>query len=393
MTHSQLDIPADGMRSMAARLTLAPLEEWMRLYYFNCEIDLGSSGVQDFSLAEVRRLAGISVQDLDALVLQDSESLGGAELRQVIADCWAQGDVSRAMATHGSTEATFLIMQSLLRPGDEVVVVDPCYQQLFAIAEAIGCRLHRYRLRPEEGFVPDIDALCDCIGPKTRLVVVNFPHNPTGACLTAAQQQQLLAAAEKVGAYLFWDGAFQELTYDDPPLPAPNNLYERAISSGTFSKCYGLPGLRFGWCIAPPEVLREAVRLRDYMTLHLSPLTELLARRVLENSEAFVDPRRRQARRNLDTVTEWALAQQGYLEWHPPRGGVCGFPGLPRVADEEAFCHFMGDRYKILLVPGTCFGYPGHVRLGFGGDPKKLEDGLERLQDGLRRYRPGSGTG
>src|SRR4051794_16470736 len=109
----------------------ALLEEWMRDYYFTTEMDIGSSGVQDFSLAEIRQLLGLAWEDLDRIVFHDSQTLGGSNLRQAIADRWAGGDVRRVMATHGSSEANYLLMKALLAPGDEVVVADPCYPQLF----------------------------------------------------------------------------------------------------------------------------------------------------------------------------------------------------------------------------------------------------------------------
>jgi hypothetical protein len=218
------------------RVPLALLEDWMRQYYFAVDHDLGSSGVEDYSLAELRRILGLEWEHLDTIVFHDSETLGGARLRQAIADRWAQGDIRRAMATHGSSEANFLIMNALLAPGDEVVVTDPCYPQLFLVAESLRCHFRRLPLRPEQGFRPDVERLCAMIGPATRMVVLNFPHNPTGAHVSPEEQRAIVDACAEVGAYLIWDGAFAEITYDVPPLPDPADLYERAVSMGTLSK-------------------------------------------------------------------------------------------------------------------------------------------------------------
>ncbi len=182
------------------------------------------------------------------------------------------------MVTHGSSEAMYLVIHALLRAGDEVVVLDPAYQPLQSIAASVGCRLRHWRLRFERGFAPDIEEAKRLIGPQTRMVIVNFPHNPTGATLSREELRELVAACERVGAYLFWDAAFAEVTYDAPPLPDPALSYERAISLYTLSKAFGLPGLRVGWCVAAPEVLEQCMRLRDYITLHLSPMVELIAR-------------------------------------------------------------------------------------------------------------------
>ena len=159
----------------------AHLEYWMRAYYFDTEIDLSSSGVQNFSFGELRKLFNITPDDLDRIVLHDSRTLGDPELRRAIANRWANGNAERVMATNGSSEANYLVMNSLLEPGDEVVVLDPSYQQLYSIARTIGCKLKHWRLRFENSFRPDLSEARRVIGPQTRMIVVNFPHNPTGA--------------------------------------------------------------------------------------------------------------------------------------------------------------------------------------------------------------------
>lgn len=363
------------------KLPPALLEDWMRHYYFDTDLDIGSSGVDDFSMVDLRRLLGLTEADFDRVVFHDSMSLGGDGLRRALADRWLGGDTSLAMATHGSSEANFLVDYAILRPGDEVVVLDPCYPQLFTIAAALGCTLKHWPLRPEKGFVPDVEEAKRLIGPRTRMVVVNFPHNPTGATLTPAEQDELIAACSAVGAYLLWDNAFLELTYDARPLPEPVLRYERAISTGTFSKAYGLPGLRVGWCFAAPDVLEQLVRVRDYVTLHLSPLVEMIAERAIDRADRLLAERVGLARRNRDVLAAWVAEQDGLVEWSPPMGGVTAFPRLDphAVPDVEAFCHRLAREQRVLLVPGNCFGHPQHVRLGFGRSTAALEEGLSRL--------------
>jgi capreomycidine synthase len=362
----------------------ALLEEWMRLYYFAVDADLGSSGVSDYSLAEVRALAGIGVEEMDAVVLHDSQTLGGTGVRQAVARRWTGGDAGRVMVTHGSTEAIFLVMNALLSPGDEVVVLDPVYPGLGDVVRGMGCHLRPWRLRPEDGWRPDLDALAEEVTGRTRMIVVNFPHNPTGATLTPAQQDALVEIAREAGAWLLWDGAFADLVYDAPPLPDPGPRYDRAVSLGTLSKGYGLPGLRVGWCLADPAVLDRMAKVRDYLTLHLSPLVELIAERVIDAGDRILAQKRAVARRNRATVEAWMAEQDGAITWTPPAGGVCGFPRLHAAPDVEAFCHQLAREQRVMLVPGMCFGWPGHARLGFGGQAEVLRQGLDRLAGALR---------
>ncbi|WP_394437397.1 capreomycidine synthase [Streptomyces sp. SGAir0957] len=365
-------------------LPRAALEDWMRDFYFDTSLDLGSSGVRCYSLAELRALLGITVEELDAIALDDSPSYGGALLRRAVADRFTGGDTDRVMATHGSTEAIFVVMNALLSAGDEVVVVDPAYHSLTSVAEAIGCRLVRWRLRPETGFTPDMAELRALVTPRTRMIVVNFPHNPTGAHLTRAQFDDLLDLVDgHPELRLVWDAAFAELVWDGEPLPDPSVLHDRCVSLGTMSKAYGLPGTRVGWCLAAPDVLERLVALRDALTICLSPLTEHLAARALAGADRILADRRTRAARNLERLTAWADDHNDLVSWSRPAGGVTAFPAFTGITDTEDLCRDLGARYDLLLVPGSGFGHPDRVRLGFGGAEDTFAAGLDRLHKAL----------
>jgi capreomycidine synthase len=359
----------------------------LRDHYFNCSFDISCSGVETFSLGELRDILQLKQAEMDQVVFRDSESLGAPGLRQAIADRWGDGRPDCVMATHGSSEAQFLVLNALLQRGDEVIVLEPSYQPLYSIAESIGCKLRPWRLRFEKGFKPDIEEAKRLINPRTAMLVLNFPHNPTGASLTLEEQADLLEAIRQVGAYLVWDAAFTELTYDSEPLPDPYKCYERCISLGTLSKAYGLPGLRIGWALASPYVLARCIELRDYITLYLSPLVELIAQRAIEQSDHLLNLRLRQARANLEILTEWCVQHREFIDYVPPKGGVSTFLRMPRVADVDGFCRRLADEYKTLLVPGSCFKLPAFVRLGFGGATAELEEGLSRFSTLLQQVR------
>ncbi|MGH1396845.1 MAG: capreomycidine synthase [Trichormus sp.] len=368
------------------KIAQAPLENWLRDYYFTNEIDISGSGVEDFSMADLRQLIGFKQEEFDQLIFHDSSSLGSLGLRKAIAERWGNGDISRVMATNGSSEAIFLVMNALLKPGDEVIVLEPAYHSLVHIAESIGCKLKYWKLRFEQQFAPDFEELKSLITPDTRMIIVNFPHNPTGVSVSVEQQTELINLANEVGAYLAWDAAFLELTYDTPSLPEVTLLYDKAISFGTLSKAYGLPGLRVGWCFAAPDVLQECIHLRDYISLALSPLVEIVAQRAIENADCLLNIRRQQAHINRQILADWVENNQDFVEWVKPQGGVTAFPRFRGISDIEAFCHHLINPYGVLLLPGTCFHHPNHVRLGFGGSTSKLEAGLSHLSKLLNIY-------
>ncbi|TXS41865.1 aminotransferase class I/II-fold pyridoxal phosphate-dependent enzyme, partial [Streptomyces sp. OR43] len=234
----------------------------------------------------------------DRLVFDDGYSLGAPSVRAAVARHTGGVDPDRVMTTSGSGEALALVMSALLDAGDEVVVVRPGYHLLVEYVTALGCTIKDWHLDPARDWHPDVDELAGLVTERTKAIIVNFPQNPTGTTVTEDELRRIVALAGEVGAWLLWDGAFRDLTYGTPPLPDVTTLYERAVSFGSFSKAFGLPGLRFGWCVAPAELLTDCVRIRDYTTLHVSPLNELLAQAVLENAPAFVRPRLDQAGRS-----------------------------------------------------------------------------------------------
>ncbi|MGW3690031.1 capreomycidine synthase [Streptomyces sp. NPDC005125] len=367
-------------------IAIAKLEAWMRDYYHKVDHDIGSSGVRDLSMAELRALCGFELSALDSMIFHDSESYGGPGLRSALADRWTGGDLDKIMVTHGSSEAIYLVMQLMLEPGDEVIVVDPAYQQLHDIAAARGCWITRWPLRVDHGFGVDLPQLRELARSGPRMIVVNFPHNPTGVSLTPAEQRELVAIAEESGAWLVWDHAFGELTYEAEPLPLPDTSYERCIVWGTFSKSYGLAGLRVGWCVAPPELLARMAVLRDYIALYVSPVLEFFAEHAVRNADRIVALQKKHAEGNLQLLRTWAEGLPELVRLTPPAGGVSAFVEFPGQPDVVRSCRRLAEQHRVLLVPGECFGdaYKGYARLGFGGTTAELTAALPLLERVLR---------
>jgi capreomycidine synthase len=367
-------------------LPTAKLEAWMRSYYHNVDYDIGSSGVRDLSMAELRAICGFELAEVDSLIFRDSESYGGSKLRAALADRWTGGDVDRVMVTHGSSEAIYLVMHTLLEPGDEVIVVDPAYQQLYDIAGALGCRITRWPLRPRHGFSTDMPRLARLASSGPKMIVVNFPHNPTGVSITPAQQQELVAIAAEADAWLVWDNAFGEMTYTADPLPLPDGSYHKCLSFGTLSKSYGLAGMRVGWCLAPPDLLAEMALLRDYIALYVSPLLEFFAEQAVRNADRIVALQREHARVNRRTLLDWAATMPELVRVAPPDGGVTAFAEFPGQPDLTGTCRRLAEQHRVLLIPGACFGdaFGNHARLGFGGTTHELATGLSLVEQVMR---------
>ncbi|MBW8799863.1 MAG: capreomycidine synthase [Streptomyces sp.] len=356
------------------------LEDWMRDYYFEAKFDIGSSGVQDYALRTVRELAGITSAELDSVIFKDSPCTGDRTLRQAIADRWGAGEPDWVVTTHGASEAIYSALLAVLRPDDHVVVLEPSYHSHSSIPRVLGCEVSAWTLRPESGFAPHVEELAALVSKqRTAAIILNFPHNPTGATVTADQLHRIVEIARTADAYLVWDASLADLTYESAPLPDPVLVYPKTISIGTFSKAFGLPGMRFGWCLAHPDVIARMIPSRDVYVLSLSPLLERIATGVVQNTEKFIGPRLLQAAANRSSLTRWAAGHVEHVDYIPAQGGVTTFPRLRNHSDTRNVCRLLGAADGVLLVPGAAFGHPDRVRLGFGGPVDEFTEALDLL--------------
>ncbi|BCB89225.1 capreomycidine synthase [Phytohabitans suffuscus] len=367
-------------------IAVARLEAWMRSYYHNVDHDVGSSGVRDLSIADLLAISGAGLSDLNALTIRDSETYGGSGLRSALADRWTGGDVDPVMVTHGSSEAIYLVMHLAVGRGDEIVVVDPAYQQLYDVARWRGCRITPWPLRAAEGFRVDLPRLWELARTRPRMIVVNFPHNPTGVSITPAEQDEIIAIAREAGAWLVWDNAFGEMTYTGASLPLPHGRYEKTVCFGTLSKSYGLAGLRVGWCLAPPDLLARAAILRDHIALYVSPVLEFFAELAVRNADRILKLQHEHASANRRRLLDWAATMPDSVRVAPPDGGVTAFVEFLGYPDVTDLCRELAERYRVLLVPGSCFGdaFASYARLGFGGTAAELFAGLSAVEELVR---------
>ncbi|MGB1017109.1 MAG: pyridoxal phosphate-dependent aminotransferase, partial [Nannocystaceae bacterium] len=206
---------------------------------------------------------------------------------------------------------------------------------------------------------------------------------PTGRSLTAADQRLLIETCQRRGALLVWDGALIEMVHDADPILSPQPGEDHVIRIGTLSKTFGLPGLRVGWALGAPELLKQVEVWKDHTSLYVSPLLERIAQVVIERADPFLNWRRSQVKQNLSVLNAWIETVEDDVESFSPDGGLTIFPRLPRIADVDAFCRKIAQERSVMVVPGSSFGQPQHIRLGFGAPTKILSEGLARLSEAL----------
>ena len=367
------------------------LERWMTKYEVKVKWDIAESGIYPMSCREILDLLPPEEREteLDRLLdlrLGYSEACGSAELRGLIAATYENTSPDEILVTTGAIEANFLLFNELLSPGDRVVAVNPAYQQLHSVAKAIGCDVALWTLRDDGGFRFDLDDLRALATPGTRMIVINTPHNPTGAMLSEQELREIYALAEELDAWVLSDEAYRWLDLPgSPPLAPPmRNLGPRAISTGTFSKPFGLPGLRIGWIAAPEDVVRRCWGLRDYISLSPGKLNDALAVLAFRHRDQIVERTRRIVAENLPFAERWFAENADLVSWTPPRGGILALMKYQLDLPSLELANRLAEDYSVMLAPGSAFGYEGYLRIGVGNTPAIFAEGLRQTARCLR---------
>ena len=365
------------------------LERYFARWEFNVRHLLCASDVEGYTLAELLSLADDETRALwDELRLGYTESAGHPLLRAEIAALYDDVAADEILTVVGAEEGIFIAMQALLADGDHAVVVWPAYQSLHEVARSVGADVTLVPLDPADWSL-DANAIEAALRPTTRVIVINFPHSPTGALIERATFDRIVTLAEQRGITLFSDEVYRYLELDERTrLPAAVDKGRRTVSLGVMSKAFALAGLRVGWIASHDQVfLRRCAALKDYTTICGSAPSEVLAliglrarRRVLARSRAIIGA-------NLPLLDDFFSRQCERFEWVRPRGASVGFPRL-RITEPSAIdrlCAELAEREGILLLPGSQFGFgDNHFRIGFGRSdmPRSLER-LERFLVGF----------
>lgn len=328
---------------------------------------------------------------LDALVLQYGDHLGHPALRAAIAAETPGATADDVLLTPGAAAALFFIATALLEAGDHVVVARPNYATNIETPRQIGARISFLELRREDGWRVDPDAVAALLEPGTRLVSLTSPHNPTGQVIEDEALRAIVRIVERHGvARLLLDETYREMSFAPPPPPVAS-LSDRAISVSSFSKSYGMPGIRLGWLVTRDRTLFETLlAAKEQVVIGGSVVDEAIGWEMYRRRPELLPPIRAGIEAALATTRAWMAAQDGF-DWVEPRGGVVGFPRIrPEAAVDPARFH-----ERLFAAHGTIVG-PGHwferdrseFRLGYGWPaPARLAAGLAALRATLDELR------
>jgi len=345
--------------------------------------NLGESSAPDCVLGELN----LELQ-LNNVVLCYGKHRGKPELRERIAAQYERIGPEHILVTNGAAEALFVVAVSLLKPGDEVIVAQPNYPSNYMVPGSLGCSVIPLSLTFENHFELDVDELKGLLRPQTKLISLTYPNNPTGAMITRDTLEAVIELTESAGCYLIFDETYRDLTFGEK-LPTAASLSQRAITVSTFSKAYGLPGLRVGWLATQDRAALELfLAAKEQINICNSVINEEIAVAVLEQRDKILALSKRHVRENYGLLGEW-LEKQLELEYVKPLGGATCFPrikeGIP--IDVRRFYDLLLNKYRTFVGPGHWFGMNDrYFRIGFGWPSKKnLELGLESITKALKQ--------
>lgn len=364
------------------------VEIWMNAQETRCAYNLGETCVASITIGELLTMAGLdpaALTDLLPMKMTYGAIEGSERLRSAIAALYERQGIENVLVAHGAIGANALVYHSLVGPGDRVVSITPTYQQHYSIPESIGADVRRLPLRPENGFLPDLDALRDAVGDKAVLIAMTNPNNPTGALMDRAMLEEIAAIARAAGAWVLSDEVYRGTDDQDPGLTVSMaDLYEKGISTGSMSKAFSLAGLRLGWIAAPRPVIEAAMIHRDYNTISVGMLDDHFASIALEHAEAIYARSRRIVRGNRKILDAW-IADEPRVSWVRPQSGTIALLNYGGDEPSDSFCRALIDETGVLLTPGSALEIEGCARIGYANSPEILTEGLARLSGFLRK--------
>ena len=337
--------------------------------------------VAEFDLAGSNILA-CTLDDLpharDAVSLTGANDTGYRPLMESISKRY-DVDVERVTTATGTSGANFLVFAALLETGDDVLVERPGYDPLLGAARMFGARTVRFDRPFEERYRLDPERVRKAMTPRTKLIVITTPHNPTGVMAEAAALDEIGAIAERAGALVLVDEVYRDVTGDaSAPFASHGDAF---ITTSSLTKSYGLSSLRAGWVIASPDVTYRVRRARDVVDGTGSIVAERLATLAFEHLETLRGRAVRILIRNKE-IADAFLQSRRDLEWAPSAGTVV-FPRIRGVEDATPFVERLMRERRTAVGPGVFFEAPAHFRLGYGGNTETIRAGLAHLAAAL----------
>ena len=347
------------------------------------DYNLSESGVHPLLLRELLTDSPEYIETLLATEIDYAHANGNPTLRENIAALYSGCTSSNVLVTVGAIEANYNSIHTLLQSGDEIAIMLPNYMQIWGIAKNHGLKMNIFHLCEDNGWQVNLDELKQAVTPKTKLIAVCNPNNPTGYILTHEEMNAITNAAEGVGAWILADEVYSGAErINDEETPSFYGRYDKVMAVGSMSKAYGLPGLRVGWAVGPTDTIEKIWRRHEYTTLSTSIFSNNLAALALS---ANVRPRiiqrtRNYIRKGYPLLQNWLNHQKDIFQLVPPQAAAIAFLRYQLNINSTELANRLIREKSVLVVPGDHFGMDKYIRISFGLPQNYLTEGLTRIQ-------------
>jgi len=360
------------------------LDMWLDSYEHDIEFNLASSEGPRWTLNEILHLA--SEEERQRFLnhkLVYSRPAGAEGLRAAIAEMH-EVDIDAVQVVTGASEALLILFWLAAEPGANVILPHPCYPPFSALPESLGIEIRHYSLRKENYFRIDLEEIERWADRNTKLILINSPHNPTGATVSDAELDSLHEFAASRAIQLVSDEVYHPI-YHGPATGSASRLPHATVIHD-FSKAFPLAGVRTGWMIEHDSKRRQRYwNARTIFSISNNTAGEMLAEIAMRHRNIVLGKTQETATRNLRQLAAFMSEHSETLGWIPPRGGMTAFPWLVSGENSRAFCQAAAEQ-GILLAPGDCWDAPSHFRLGFAAMTDKFPDALIRLGEFVKSW-------
>ena len=364
------------------------LERFQSVWENRVAWNIAESGVHPLRVEEIAE----SREDREAVLglhMLYPQTNGSLELRTHIAAMYPGATADHIQVTNGGSEANCISLMHLVQPGDEVVMMIPNYMQVHGLARAFGATVKPWALVQDSTkparWRPDIGALESLVTPKTRVILICNPNNPTGATLTSDELDAIARIASRTGAWILSDEIYRGAELDGDETPTMWGRQERVLVTSGLSKAYGLPGLRIGWVAGPAATVDALWGIHDYTSIAPGAVNDRLASIALRPArrQLILARTRGIIRSNYPIVKRWVDRRAPALSHVPPQAGAIVFVRYEYPIRSTELVDRLRDEKGVLVVAGDHFDMDGYLRIGFGSDPKHLESSLELVGEFL----------
>jgi len=360
------------------------MERMMSKFEQDVEYNLSESGVHPISVRELLDDNPHLIDDMLGTGLNYPHVNGIPELRRNIASLYDGAGPENVLVTVGAAEANYITTRTLLGAGDEVVIMLPNYMQIWGIAKNHGLQVKTFHLCEESGWAPDLAELESAVTPATKLIAVCNPNNPTGRILTEAEMEAIVACAGRVGAWILADEVYRGADrVSDQENPSFYGRYDKVVATGSMSKAYGLPGLRLGWVVGPPQTVDDIWARHEYTTISATALSNKLAAYALSPDvrPRLIQRTRGYIRQGYPILERWMAGHGSTFGLTPPDAAAIAFVRYHMDINSTQFTERLRQEKGVLIVPGDHFGMDHFVRISFGLPEDYLVPGLDRIHE------------